>query len=71
MAIVRIRAGTAARPDEYGLTQTKGSRQARTVMGPRKDLRWPRKLHDNRTLRAGMLGLRGNVYKMIMNLYIQ
>ena len=42
-----------------GLTQTKGSRLARPVMGPRNDLRWPRKLHDIRTLRAGMLVLRG------------
>ena len=42
-----------------GLTQTKGSRQTRAVVGPRNDLRWPHKLHDIRTLRAGMLVLRG------------
>ena len=59
MTIVRNWADTAARPDEYGLTQTKGERLARAVMGPRNDLRWPRKLHDIRTLRAGMLVLRG------------
>ena len=65
VTIVRTRADTAARPDEYGLTQTKGDGCTRTVMGLRKDLRWPRKLHDNRTLRAGMLGLGGCLKKTI------
>ena len=58
------RTDTAARPDEYDLTQTKGGRLAQVVMGPRNDLRWPRKLHDIRTLRAGMLVLRGMFIEM-------
>ena len=49
--------------DEYGLKQTKGGWLARAVMGPRNDLRWPRKLHDIGTLRAGMLVLRGCLLK--------
>ena len=54
--------------DDYGLTQTKGGRQARTVMGPRNDLRWSRKLHDNKNLESRNARAQGDVYKTKMNL---